>query len=121
MRKSVMSARLFILLLANAMVLSACTKKTETVSVDSASMTLEQLKTQGRKVYAINCTACHGVDPAKEGAMGPAVQGSSLELLEKRIIDGTYPENYKPKRPTKIMQPLPFLKSDIKALHAYLN
>lgn len=116
-----MPIRLLLCLLVGAVTVSACTKKAETVKTESEPQTLEQMKVQGRKVYAVNCTACHAVDPKKEGAMGPAVYGASLELLEKRIVDGTYPENYKPKRPTKIMQPLPFLKNDIKALHAYLN
>ena len=115
-----MSVRLLFLLLVSVMAVSACTKKAEAPK-SSEAQTPEQLLAQGRKVYAINCTACHAVDPKKEGAMGPAVHGASLELLEKRIVDGTYPENYKPKRSTKIMQPLPFLKNDIQALHAYLN
>ncbi len=112
-----------IILLANLLLVSACTKKAGTSANQASSETLsvDQLKTQGRKVYQVNCTACHAVDPKKEGAMGPAVHGASLELLEKRIMDGTYPEGYQPKRQTKIMQPLPFLKNDIKALHAYLN
>lgn len=76
---------------------------------------------KGRMVYVANCTSCHGVDPKLQGNLGPAIHGSSFELLEKRVIDGRYPENYKPKRETKIMQALPFLKNDIQALHAYLN
>lgn len=119
-----MSLRGLVLLFFTTFVVSACTKKAGTEKVSESSNAQESMKDlieKGRQVYAINCTACHAVDPKKEGALGPAVQGASFELLEKRIVDGTYPENYKPKRPTKIMQPLPFLKKDLKALHAYLN
>ncbi len=102
-----------------ALLVSACTKKTTETQGDPSDP--KAMMEKGRMVYVTNCTSCHGTDPKIDGALGPAVQGASFELLEKRIIDGTYPENYKPKRDTKIMQPLPFLKNDLKALHAYLN
>ena len=119
-----MGLRVLVLFLFALFIFSACTKKAEiekTSELSGAQESVSDLIEKGRKVYAINCTACHAMDPKKEGPLGPSVQGASFELLEKRIVDGTYPENYKPKRPTKIMQPLPFLKNDIKALHAYLN
>ena len=119
-----MAMRFAIVFILCAVMVSACTKKTETVKTDGDPNSPEQMRAlveKGRMVYVANCTSCHGVDPKHEGAMGPAVHGSSLELLEKRVVDGTYPEKYKPKRSTKIMQALPFLKGDIKTLHAYLN
>lgn len=76
---------------------------------------------QGRSVYLSACTACHNVDPTKDGSLGPAIAGSSLELIEHRLISGDYPANYKPKRETRIMVKLPHLKNEIPALHAYLG
>jgi mono/diheme cytochrome c family protein len=76
---------------------------------------------QGRRVYVANCIACHHNDPAREGSIGPAVAGSSRELLEARILRAEYPPAYTPKRPTALMQAMPYLKGDIDALAAYLG
>ncbi len=76
---------------------------------------------RGKAVYITACTACHHLNPKLEGSLGPAVAFSSLELLEARILHENYPENYKPKRSTKLMVKLPHYKEDIPSLHAYLN
>jgi mono/diheme cytochrome c family protein len=75
---------------------------------------------RGRAVFVANCVACHNSDPSREGPLGPAIKGSSKELLEARILRGGYPPDYKPKRPTKVMPQFPFLKNEISYLHAYL-
>lgn len=77
--------------------------------------------TRGRAVYIANCVACHNNDPAKDGPIGPAIKGSPRELLEARVLSISYPPDYKPKRPTKVMPQFPFLKSEIPALAAYLR
>ena len=71
-------------------------------------------------MYVANCIACHNHDPALDGGIGPAVAGSSYELLEARIIRGEYPEGYTPKRDSQLMVPLPYLEPDLAALAAYL-
>ncbi|PYM60076.1 MAG: cytochrome C [Candidatus Rokuibacteriota bacterium] len=76
---------------------------------------------RGRQVYQANCTSCHALDPAQDGPVGPAVKGSSQELLETRVLRGTYPPGYTPKRPSAIMQPLPNLAGSIPDLAAYLK
>ena len=76
---------------------------------------------RGKSVYQSNCTACHAPDPRVAGALGPDLAKSSLELLELRVLRAEYPAGYTPKRSSKVMQPLPHLKADIPALHAYLN
>ncbi len=98
--------------MAGILCLSACTKK------EKKALTPAE---QGRVVYARHCTACHSVNPKVDGTLGPAVFASSLELLEVRVLKGEYPPGYQPKRTTKTMVPLPFLKDEIPALHAYLN
>ena len=80
----------------------------------------QSLAERGRRVYVANCTACHNQDPTKEGVMGPAVAGSSRELLEARILRAEYPPGYTPKQESGLMQALPYLKDDIPALAAYL-
>lgn len=102
----------WLILISSLLLFSGCTKKTVT------EMSPVQ---KGRQVYNTHCTACHNANPKLDGLVGPAVFGSSLELLERRIVNGDYPPGYTPKRPSKQMVALPFLKGEIPALHAYLN
>jgi mono/diheme cytochrome c family protein len=76
---------------------------------------------RGREVYRSNCTACHHADPGKTGPVGPAVKGSSRELVEARVLHAGYPAGYTPKRTTTQMVALPQLKGEIDALAAYLK
>jgi len=76
---------------------------------------------RGRAVYVANCVACHNSDPSKDGPIGPAIKGSSQELIEARILRSSYPPNYKPKRTTKIMPQFPYLKSEIPYIAAFLS
>lgn len=94
----------------------ACTKKAPTSESGPGA-----LSERGRKVYLASCSSCHNLDPAKDGSLGPAIVGSSLELVQHRVLNGDYPPDYKPKRETRLMVALPHLKNDIPALHAYLN
>lgn len=80
-----------------------------------------ELVSRGMRVYRSNCIACHNLDPTKAGSQGPDVFGSSLELLEARVLSLKYPPSYKPKRSTHLMRPLPMIKKDLPALEAYLN
>jgi len=76
---------------------------------------------RGRQVYLAQCTSCHASDPAQPGPLGPPVKGASPELLEARIVRGTYPPGYTPKRPSAVMQPMPNLAPSIADLAAYLR
>jgi mono/diheme cytochrome c family protein len=75
---------------------------------------------RGRAVFLANCVACHNNDPSRDGPIGPAIKGSSRELIEARVLGSSYPPNYKPKRPTKIMPQFPFLRDELPYLVAYL-
>ena len=90
---------------------------------DSApdALSAEELIDAGRSAYNANCMACHGLDPTKDGALGPAVAGSSLALLEARVLRAEYPEAYEPKRATRVMIPLPHLAPRLVELTAYLK
>ena len=84
----------------------------------------EQLSAEaqrGRTVYVSQCTACHAFDPAQSGPVGPPIKGSSRELLQARLLRGTYPPGYTPKRPTSVMPPQPQVAGDIDALADYLK
>ena len=76
---------------------------------------------RGRQIYLAQCIACHNSDPSKNGPLGPAIRGSSRELIEARVLRGEYPLGYKPKRGTAIMKPMPQLASAIPDLAAFLK
>ena len=76
---------------------------------------------RGKQVYLSQCIACHNRDPSKNGPLGPAIKGSSRELLETRVLRGTYPPGYKPKRGSAIMKPMPQLAPAIDDLTAFLK
>ena len=98
--------------------LAACTKR---AVVQAATLSPAERQERGKLIYNSNCIACHNVDPAQAGSVGPAVKGSSLELLQARILRADYPAGYKPQRDTRVMLALPALEPEIPAIHAYLN
>jgi mono/diheme cytochrome c family protein len=79
------------------------------------------LAQRGRQVYLAQCIACHSPDPGQAGALGPPVKGSSRELLESKIVKGTYPPGYRPKRPTAVMPVQPAVAPEIAALAEFLK
>lgn len=76
---------------------------------------------RGRQVFLAHCTACHSIDPSQPGPVGPPVKGSSRDLLETKLLRGSYPLGYRPKRSTAVMPPQPQVVGDIPALAAYLK
>ena len=100
---------------------SASVQKKQAVPASEKEMTHAEWVAQGRKVYQSNCTACHNMNPTQKGSLGPAVAGSSEELVEARVVHGTYPPGYTPKADTRLMVALPHLAKDVKAITAYLQ
>jgi mono/diheme cytochrome c family protein len=82
---------------------------------------VDPLAERGRQVYMSQCSQCHAPDPAQTGAVGPPVVKASAALLEAKVVRGEYPPGYVPKRPTRVMPPMPALAPDIPALTAYLR
>jgi mono/diheme cytochrome c family protein len=76
---------------------------------------------RGRRVYMVNCTACHHPDPRVDGSVGPAVAGSPREVVRARVLRGTYPPGYTPKRDSRLMPPQAHLAPQIEDLVAYLE
>ncbi len=76
---------------------------------------------RGRQVYLAHCIACHNTDPTQPGSLGPPIKGSSRDLLEAKVVKGTYPPGYTPKRPTTVMVPIPAVAPDVAALAEYLR
>ncbi len=120
-QKFLISASLLILLGAGCTGTGSEQNAAKNSPVKSAELTPIQLAERGKAIYLSNCISCHNVQPSKSGTVGPAIAGSSLELLEARILRAEYPAGYKPQRETAQMPALPQLKKEIPALHAYLN
>ena len=76
---------------------------------------------KGRTVYFANCVSCHNNNPKKPGSIGPEIYGVPIDVLTQKIVSGKYPENYRPKKPSKIMSSMPNLKNEISNLHAFIN
>ena len=76
---------------------------------------------RGQTVYLAQCTACHATNPAHPGPLGPPIKGSSRELLEAKVLHGTYPAGYTPKRTSTLMPPMPQLASSLPDLAAFLG
>ncbi len=89
---------------------------------ESGESALSPLAQQGERVYQNVCIACHHGDPTQDGALGPAIAGSSAELLDARVIRGEYPPGYTPKRPGDgVMPRFEYLAEQIPAMAAYLK
>ena len=82
---------------------------------------------KGQKIYQRFCIACHNPDPTQDGSVGPAVAGSSVELITARLQHGnknfaaSYPPGYTPQRDTQLMPPIPNLVKSAEDLAAFLN
>jgi mono/diheme cytochrome c family protein len=87
-------------------------------SGDDASLSPQAL--EGKRIYMNVCIACHNGNPNRDGSPGPAIAGSSRELLEAKVIRGEYPPGYTPKRPTATMPRFDYLADKIDPLAAYL-
>jgi len=101
-----------VVVLAAAVTLAACS---EGPGRDGAA------RERGRQVYLSQCSACHAIDPSQPGPVAPPIKGASRELLEAKVLRGTYPEGYTPKRPTAVMPPQTQVAGDIPALAEYLR
>lgn len=80
---------------------------------------------KGRRLYLSNCIQCHNKDPNVRGSIGPEMVDAPLDVMTAKVMTGKYPEalpaGFVPKRKTKLMRPIPKLKNDIPAIHAYVQ
>ena len=106
-----MSALLFVF------VLTGCGKKSDAPAKTAG----DGNPSRGRAIYLSNCAACHNNDPSKDGPIGPAIKGSTRELVEARVLRTSYPPGYTPKRKTTLMPAQPYLESSLPDLVAFLN
>ena len=75
---------------------------------------------RGEKIYRNICVVCHNPNPNQSGPLGPAIAGSSRELLEARLLRGEYPAGYTPQRNTQQMPRFEFLEPNLDDIAAFL-
>jgi mono/diheme cytochrome c family protein len=80
---------------------------------------LSEAAQRGEKVYFTTCIACHNAKPSLD-ALGPPLAGASRALIEARIVYGSYPPGYPPKRKSSAMPVFPNLAAKVDDLAAYL-
>lgn len=60
-----------------------------------------------------------------KGAIGPEMVDAPMEIMTTKVMTGKYPETlpagFVPKRKTKLMRPIPKLKNDVAAIHAWVQ
>lgn len=89
------------------------------VSTDQATLD------KGKRLYMANCLQCHNRDPNKRGPIGPEIVDAPLEVMTSKIMTSRYPDplpaGFVPKRKSRAMRPIPKLKEDIPAIHAWVQ
>ena len=80
---------------------------------------LSEAAQRGMKTYFQICIACHNAKPSLDG-LGPPIARSSRALIEARVVYGTYPAGYQPKRKSFAMPAFPNLAGNVDDLAAYL-
>lgn len=101
------------------LILISCTKDKR---LEGKSEEEIKLINRGRTVYMTTCVVCHHTNPKLVGPTGPAIYGSSLELINAKLLKGGYPEGYKAQRSTHLMPTfIEEHKEDADAIHAFLN
>lgn len=87
---------------------------------DAAAPALSETAQRGKAVYSGVCIACHNMNPALDGTLGPASAHASRALVEAKVLRGEYPPGYAPKRPSRAMPAFPHLADKIDDLTAWL-
>lgn len=95
-------------------------------SLASANCSNEAVETKtaagrGEAIYRSACITCHAADPTQDGNIGPAIAGSSEQLLRLKLAKGAYPPGYPPKRASKLMPNFKYLEEYSGDIAAFLQ
>ena len=95
-------------------------------SLASANCSNEAVETEtaagrGEAIYRSVCITCHAADPTQDGNIGPAIAGSSEQLLRLKLAKGAYPPGYPPKRASKLMPNFAYLEEYAGDIAAFLQ
>lgn len=76
---------------------------------------------EGQIIYKTVCSKCHNVNPTKQGSIGPELFTTPKEVFKTKVITGTYPTSYTPKRKTRIMPKFKNLTNKIDSIYKYIR
>lgn len=76
---------------------------------------------EGEVIYKTVCSKCHNINPTKPGSIGPELFTTPKEVFKTKVITGTYPASYKPKRKTRIMPRFKNLTNKIDSIYNYIR
>ena len=91
------------------------------VSCSNGDGETETAASRGESIYRSACITCHAADPSQDGNIGPAIAGSSEQLLRLKLVKGTYPSGYTPKHASKLMPNFEYLEAYSGDLAAFLQ
>ncbi len=74
---------------------------------------------QGRQLYQVNCSSCHGIDASGTKNDGPSLQGAGPAAVDFMLTSGRMPLGDPNDQPTR--QPPKFSSAEIDALVAYVG
>jgi len=87
----------------------------------SGEVETETAASRGEAIYRSVCITCHAADPSQDGNIGPAIAGSSQQLLRLKLAKSSYPPGYTPKRASKLMPNFAYLEAYSGDLAAFLQ
>lgn len=76
---------------------------------------------EGKRIYTLTCIKCHNKDPHIKGSIAPDLFTTPREVFHTKVITGTYPDGYTPKRKTKVMPKFKHLTNDVDKIYDYIQ
>ena len=96
-------------------------------SFNSGALTVSKIPTdkvqhiEGKRIYTSTCIKCHNKDPHIKGSIGPDLFTTPREVFHTKVITGTYPKGYTPKRKTRVMPKFKQLTNDVDKIYDYIQ
>lgn len=87
----------------------------------SVFLTQTSLANNGKTLYTTHCIRCHNSNPWLSGSVGPELITTPYAVFPTKVLQGSYPRGYAPKRRSKIMPTFPRLTKDIDKIYDYIR
>lgn len=76
---------------------------------------------EGQKIYKMTCAKCHNLNPHIKGSIGPDLYTTPREVFHTKVVTGTYPKDYTPKRKTRTMPRFKHLTTKVDLIYDYIQ